>query len=62
MTKSEAQEMKKALREYTREVTRTPEAALKALQDMGIVTKAGDLSENYGGQSKPPKRTKAKAA
>jgi hypothetical protein len=51
MKKSHVGKIKKALREYTRKVTKSPEAALKALKDMGILDSDGKLSKNYGGKS-----------
>jgi hypothetical protein len=59
MTRTEAEAIRNALRDYTQEATKSPEAALKALQDMGIITKSGSLSENYGGEPNVKLRAKA---
>ena len=46
------QEIKKMvinMKEWGKKIAATPESAKQALVEMGIVTKNGKLSKNYGG-------------
>ena len=45
----EIQTMVKNMKEWGKKIATTPENAQKALYEMGIVTKSGKLSKNYGG-------------
>lgn len=49
MYKQDLEKYKQALQEYRDKVTRSPEAAIEALVDMGIYTADGNLHPNYGG-------------
>lgn len=46
-TEDRFERMKKALDEYTKKITVSPEAARKALVRAGIYTKAGNLTKHY---------------
>lgn len=40
-------EFRKAAKEFTKEATKSPEAALRALVDLGIYTPSGRLRKQY---------------
>jgi hypothetical protein len=50
MKKSEIEKIDAALVAYTEKITRTPEAARKALVDTGIYHRDGSLTREYGGK------------
>lgn len=50
MTKTELEETKKALRSTRRAATKSREAALAYLQEIGMVDEHGDLTEEYNQQ------------
>jgi hypothetical protein len=43
----DAQRFKKAAAKFTKQVTRSPATAQKALEKAGILTKAGKLAKSY---------------
>lgn len=52
----------RAIREVTRQDTRSVEAANEAFVRSGIYTKNGDLSVNYGGVRTPRRRNRPRQA
>lgn len=56
MGKTEANKIIKQLESYQGRVTQTPKAALRALQNAGLVTKRGNPTQAY----KPTSRSKSK--
>jgi hypothetical protein len=49
MTQTELNRILEAIESYTKEVTKSPEAARAALELEGIYDKHGQLTEEYGG-------------
>lgn len=52
MTKQQQERIFKAIENYTRKITATPEAARKALIDEGIYLENGALAPEYGGPAR----------
>lgn len=48
-SEKEINKMVKDMKEWGKKIATTPEDAKQALFEMGIVTKSGKLSKNYGG-------------
>jgi hypothetical protein len=49
MTQTELNRILQAIDAYTKEVTKTPDAARAALENEGIYDKHGKLTQQYGG-------------
>ncbi|MEI6702048.1 MAG: hypothetical protein WCL71_00760 [Deltaproteobacteria bacterium] len=48
-SEQEIKKMVKDMKVWGKKIAATPETAKQALYEMGIVTKSGKLSKNYGG-------------